>query len=279
MDANLPNLPPTSTATHVRKRGRLGFSEDFRRFFKRGLAALLPTLITLSLLLWIWDLLWNNVGRYILLAIREVLYQLDPIASSVTRINHDWGENSFQNRLIGVSLAILLIYIVGVFVGNLIGRTAWRIAERAVMRIPLIRAIYPAVKQVTDFLLVERKQTFEGSRVVAVHARDPNVWSIGLVTGSGLRRLNEAVSEEMLTVFIPSSPTAFSGYVVVVQRDAVVELPLTVEEAMRLLVSGGVISPEAPLHPDLPAPAPIEEHPASPSPELSGHPTPQLANP
>jgi uncharacterized membrane protein len=145
--------------------------------------------------------------------------------------------------VIGVLLAILLIYVVGVLVGNLIGRTAWRLAERAVMRIPLIRAIYPAVKQVTDFLLAERKQSFEGRRVVAVHARDPNVWSIGLVTGSGLRRLNESVSEEMLTVFIPSSPTAFSGYVVVVSRDAVVELPLTVEEAMRLLVSGGVIAP------------------------------------
>jgi len=113
------------------------------------------------------------------------------------------------------------------------------------MRIPLIRAIYPAVKQVTDFLLAEKKQTFEGSRVVAVHARGPNVWSIGLVTGGGLRPLNEAVSEEMVTVFIPSSPTAFSGYVVVVPRDAVVELPLTVEEAMRMLVSGGVITPQA----------------------------------
>ena len=69
--------------------------------------------------------------------------------------------------------------------------------------------------QVTDFVLAERKQTFEGSRVVAVHARDPDVWSIGLVTGSGLLPLTETVSEEMVTVFIPSSPTAFSGYVVV----------------------------------------------------------------
>src|SRR5262249_51113124 len=84
---------------------------------------------------------------------------------------------------------------------------------------------------------------FEESRVVAVHARDPNVWSIGLVTGSGLRPLSEMVGGEMVTVFIPSSPTAFSGYVVVVSRDAVVELPLKVEEAMRLLVSGGVVAP------------------------------------
>ena len=73
-----------------------------------------------------------------------------------------WSEDSFKNRVIGVLLAILLIYIVGVFVGNLIGRTAWRLAERAVMRVPLIRAIYPAVKQVTDFLLAEQEAHVRG---------------------------------------------------------------------------------------------------------------------
>ena len=247
----------------------------------RGLAALLPTLITVSLLLWVWDLLWNNVGRYILLLIQEIWIRVEPTVP-LTRVRFEWSGDSFKNRLIGVLLAILLIYIVGVFVGNLIGRTAWRLAERAVMRIPLIRAIYPAVKQVTDFLLAERKQSFEGSRVVAVHARDPNVWSIGLVTGSGLRRLNEAVSEEMLTVFIPSSPTAFSGYVVVVSREAVVELPLTVEEAMRLLVSGGVIAPtEKPAGPPMPLAdvEPVDEQDAaSPAPPQHSA-AAQLANP
>ena len=74
---------------------------------------------------------------------------------------------------------------------------------------------------------------------------EQGIWSIGLVTGGGLRPLSEATGEEMVTVFVPSTPTAFSGYVLVVPRDAVVELPLTVEEAMRLLVSGGVIVPGA----------------------------------
>jgi uncharacterized membrane protein len=247
-----PTHPPQAAS-------RASFSEDFRRFFVRGLAALLPTLITISLLIWIWDLLWNNVGRFILMLIQEIWVRLEPTVP-LTKVRFEWSEDSFKNRIIGVLLAILLIYIVGVFVGNLIGRTAWRLAERAVMRVPLIRAIYPAVKQVTDFLLAEKKQTFEGSRVVAVHARDPNVWSIGLVTGSGLHPLNEAMSEEMVTVFIPSSPTAFSGYVVVVPRDAIVEMPLTVEEAMRLLVSGGVISPQQlPAHV---APATLSVEPA-----------------
>jgi uncharacterized membrane protein len=142
-------------------------------------------------------------------------------------------------------LAILLVYIVGVFVGNLIGRTTWRLAEMAVMRIPLVRAIYPAVKQVTDFVLADRGHSqFAASRVVAVEPHEKGIWSIGLVTGpGGLKPLNDAVGREMVTVFVPSSPTAFSGYVLVVPRESVIELPLDVEEAMRLLISGGVVSP------------------------------------
>ena len=66
------------------------------------------------------------------------------------------------------------------------------------------------------------------------------IWSIGLVTGEGIRSLSEKTGQEMVTVFVPSSPTAVAGYVLVVPRASAVELPLTVEEAMRLLITGGV---------------------------------------
>jgi uncharacterized membrane protein len=81
-------------------------------------------------------------------------------------------------------------------------------------------------------------------RVVAIEPHAKGIWSVGLVTGGGLRPLSESVGQDMVTVFIPSTPTAFTGYVVVVPRETLVELPLTVEEAMRLLVSGGVIEPD-----------------------------------
>jgi uncharacterized membrane protein len=118
------------------------------------------------------------------------------------------------------------------------------VAELAVMRVPLVRAIYPSVKQVTDWLLSEHTTQFQGSRVVAVQPHAKGIWSVGLVTGTGLGALQDAVGQEMVTVFVPSSPTAFSGYVLVVPRESVVDLPLTVEDAMRLLISGGVIAPQ-----------------------------------
>jgi uncharacterized membrane protein len=227
---------------------RLSFFDDFRRFFQRGLAAVLPTLITLWLLLWVWNFLWNNIGLHIMQGIRWV-WLMGSINGKIpftppALIGRQLNDDDFGTRALGVGLAILLIYIVGVFVGNLLGRTAWRLAEIAVMKIPLVRAIYPAVKQVTDFLLSERTAQFQGSKVVAVEPHEKGIWSVGLVTGSGLRPLSDATGREMITVFVPSSPTAFSGYVLVVPRESVIELPMKVEEAMRLLVSGGVISPE-----------------------------------
>ena len=240
---------PADVAAPPQRRHRIGFGEDFRRFFLRGIAALLPTLITLWLLVWVWDFLWGNLGRHIIWGIKQIWFALAEAGLVATEpaayISWYWREELVRTRVVGVLLALVLIYVIGVFVGHFIGRTMWRLAEMIVMKVPLVRAIYPAVKQVTDFLLTERKGQFHASRVVAVQPHEQGIWSIGLVTGSGIAPLEKAVGEEMVTVFVPSTPTAFSGYVLVVPRRSVVELPLTVEEAMRLLLTGGVVTPPA----------------------------------
>jgi uncharacterized membrane protein len=223
-DAN--SLPPARPA-------RVTFAQDFKQFFIGGLAALLPTLITLWLLVWAWNFLWESIGIHVIVAIK---WLYPGVAARLT-------SDDFWTKLLGVVLSMILVYIVGIFAGNLIGRTFWKLGERLVMKIPIIRAIYPAVKQVTDFVLANRGHQFDFSRVVAVQPHEKGIWSIGLVTGAGLGPVSERTGEEMVTVFVPSSPTAFSGYVLVVPRSGVIELPLTVEEAMRLLVSGGVVTP------------------------------------
>jgi uncharacterized membrane protein len=231
---------------------RSHFGEDFRRFFLRGLAALMPTLITLWLLIKVWDFLWESLGQYIIWFISWVWLMLVKSNLAPPREpgeikSYFWHlqEARFPVKVLGVVLAVVLVYIVGLIVGNLIGRTLWKLGENALFRIPLIRAIYPAVKQVTDFVLSDKKSQFTASRVVAVEPHANGIWSIGLVTGPGVRALGQPAGKEMLTVFVPSSPTAFSGYVLVVPREVVVDLPLTVEQAMRILVSGGVIDPNS----------------------------------
>jgi uncharacterized membrane protein len=246
-----------------KRRERLGFGEDFRRFFVRGAATLLPTLITLWLLVKIWQFLWEALGQHIIYVIGLIWHAMGDEPYGF--IGRYWVSHPVLTNVIGVLLAILLVYIVGVFVGNLLGRTLWRLAETGVMRIPLVRAIYPAVKQVTDFLLSDRSGQFSASRVVAVQPHEGGIWSLGLLTGTAIDRLSKLAGDEMVTVFIPSTPTAFTGYVVVVPRQQIVELPLSVEEAMRVLISGGVLTPTSPARMQLRA----DEEPAKP-PALAG---------
>jgi uncharacterized membrane protein len=225
------------------RRQRVSFGEDFRTFFLRGLAALLPTLITLWLLVKIWDFLWESLGRHLLWVVKRLHWYFTQPFSQWGDVDRFWElRHPWLGAAIGVGLAMILVYTVGLLVGNLIGRTFWKLGETLLMRIPIIRAIYPAVKQVTDFVLQEKNQ-LQLSHVVAVQPHEKGIWSIGLITGAGIRALSDAAGTEMVSVFIPSSPTAFSGYVLMVPRGSVVELPLSVEEAMRLLVSGGVIAP------------------------------------
>jgi uncharacterized membrane protein len=242
-------LPEESTPPESRPpRKRVGFAEDFRRFFVSGMAALLPTLITIWLLFKLWDFLWEGLGQHIIGGIKLLwasmaeagLVRYEPYGY----IGRYWSSNAIHTRVVGVLLAVLAVYIVGVLAGNFIGRTFYRLAESAVMRIPLVRAVYPAVKQVTDFILTNRGNRFASSHVVAVQPHEQGIWSIGLITGGGIKPLSDAVGEDVVTVFVPSTPTAFSGYMLVVPRNRVVELPMKVEEAMRLLVSGGVIAPD-----------------------------------
>ncbi|HRK31462.1 MAG TPA: DUF502 domain-containing protein [Tepidisphaeraceae bacterium] len=225
---------------------RKTFTSDFRRFFVSGLKTLLPTLITIWLVMWVWNFLWDSIGRHIIWGIKIAQYHLGGPTAQWGHIDRFWDQRlpGWATQLIGVLLAVILVYLVGLLVGNLIGRTFWKVGEAAVMRIPVVRAIYPPVKQVTDFFLTDKRANqFAGRQVVAIQPHENGIWTIGLVTGAGPQPLGGG--EEMLSVFCPNSPAAFSGYLMVVPRKSIIQLPLTVEEAMRLFISGGVIIPDA----------------------------------
>ena len=271
--------------------------DDFRRFFLRGLAALVPTLLTFAILVWAYTLVNDYVGIYItkgMLALCRSINEApapwvvdeeqDPIKYGTPIDEWDqWGARltiehkainnpallrqnvpaaarktaldarnralweiafrKFKLYLIGFLIAIILVYFVGFFLASFIGRTSWRAAEGLLGRVPVVRAIYPNVKQVTDFLLSDRKVEYSG--VVAIEYPRKGVWSLALRTGSPMKRVQEASSEELVTVFVPSSPTPITGYVVQVPRKDVIDLNMTIDEALRFTISAGVIKPGA----------------------------------
>jgi len=222
-----------------------GFVSDFKRFFLRGLAAVLPTLLTLMVIVYVFKFVNTYIGQYIntgVLAVFKQFYaESDPstgVGMTGENIETIWHKYFWW---VGLFLAVVAIYIFGRFVASYIGRFIWRFAERAIRSLPLIGGIYPHIKQVTDFALSERKLEF--SRVVAVEYPRKGVWSVGLVTGGGMRMLQEVSDSTLLTVFIPSSPTPFTGYTITVRREEVIDLAMSIDDALRFTISGGVIMP------------------------------------
>ena len=140
-------------------------------------------------------------------------------------------------------IAVLIVCIVGALLASVVGRSLWRMVENFIMNTPLLNRVYPYVKQITDFVLTQEEQKKMFSRVVAVEYPREGIWSIGFVTGSGIKKVVDNVKKEFLTILIPTSPTPFTGFVIMVPKKQTIELEMTVEEALRFTVSAGVIAP------------------------------------
>ena len=227
-----------------------GFVGDFRRFFLRGLAAMLPALLTVMIIVWVLQFVDIHVGAHVNSLVKWIVFQWISVAGghglawvspkeAADHLNPTW--ELWHLNGIGFFLSFVLIYVFGRFVASILGRVMWRGIEQSFFRLPIVKQIYPSVKQVTDFLLTERKMAF--SRVVAVEYPRKGIWSLGLVTNEGMRTLRDALGQDLVTVFVPSSPTPVTGYTITVQRSEVIDLPLSIDDALRLTVSGGVIMP------------------------------------
>jgi uncharacterized membrane protein len=152
-----------------------------------------------------------------------------------------WAAHWYMN-VIGLVVAIVAVYVAGRMLGGYLGRQGYRHVERLITSVPVFKQVYPSVKQVVDFLFAEnRAERF--SRVVVCEYPRKGVWVMGFATGPAFKRVEDIIGESV-TVFIPSTPGTITGYTAVVPRADVVELPITVDEAIRFAVSGGVLVPD-----------------------------------
>jgi uncharacterized membrane protein len=142
---------------------------------------------------------------------------------------------------VGFVVAVGVVFLFGFLASGFVGRRLIAQIEHGLFGIPVVRAIYPYAKQVVDFFFSEesRKKSFTG--VVAVPYPHRDSYSLAFSVGEGLPEVNEKLGGRTVTCFIPSSPTPFTGYAVFVREDLVVRLPITVDQAIRFVVSGGVL--------------------------------------
>ncbi|MCH2133072.1 MAG: DUF502 domain-containing protein [Phycisphaerales bacterium] len=262
----------------------------FRRFFLRGLAVVLPATLTLWVLVQAYLWIDRSIAEPINSSIRYSLIQLYghwPAAGEATGVIpspeelvslrteaglpiddntqdadlifeyqaatvNSWWEEHFLVRMIGLVVAISAVYVAGRLVGGLVGRAAYRWFERLLTSLPVIKKIYAWIKQIVDFLFGNQDKKMKFNRVVAAEYPRRGIWSVGFQTGESMKSLS-AKSADSVTVFIPSSPTPFTGYTITIPRKDIIELPISVEEAIGFAISGGVLRPPSERISPLPA--------------------------
>lgn len=252
----------------------------FKGYFLRGLAVLLPSILTIWIFVWGYNFIQQNISVHInrglvrlivLVAEKHIDMTFEEAKAYLRATKPELAEGEMELRaklpevrraakirklertwvnghgsIAGFVVAVIAVGMLGAILASVVGKTLWRTVERFMTGTPILRKVYPYVKQVTDFLLAhEQNDKMPFSRVVAVEYPRKGIWSLGLVTGSGIRRVVESNRREFLTVLIPTSPTPFTGFVIMVPRKQTMDLDLTIEEAFRFLISGGVIAPGA----------------------------------
>lgn len=157
---------------------------------------------------------------------------------------------------LGLVLAIVVLLGTGMALTNIAGRRLVNYWESVLARIPLVRSIYSGVKKVSETLLMPSGKSFR--RVLLVEYPRKGIWSLGFQTSSDLGEVQEKTGKQVLGVFVPTTPNPTSGFIVLVPADEVVELEMSVDEAIRMIISLGVVVPQWPRPPGAPLAPPVD---------------------
>ena len=216
-------------------------TERCKSYFLRGLAVLLPTILTIGIFVWGYTFINEHISSHIAEWIQNIVRYAAGDEFVDKRLDYRWMQLVFS--ISGFLVALFAVVVVGALLASVVGKTLWKLVENFIMNTPVLKRVYPYVKQITDFFFTTEQQKKLFSKVVAVEYPRKGIWSMGFVTGTGLEKVNIEIKKEVLTIFIPTSPTPFTGFVIMVPKRQVIELEMSVEEALRFSVSGGVVTP------------------------------------
>jgi uncharacterized membrane protein len=143
---------------------------------------------------------------------------------------------------VGIVILVLFLTLVGFLAANYLGRMAVRIGEGILSRTPVIRSFYAAVKQIFETVLSKQTQSFR--EVVMVEYPRKEAWALGFVIGRAPPEIQSKVAEEVFSVFVPTMSFT-SGYLIFVPRRDMTRVEMSIEEALKMIVSGGIVVPPA----------------------------------
>jgi uncharacterized membrane protein len=196
-----------------------------RKYFITGLLVLVPLAITL----WVLNLIVGTLDQSLLL--------LPP----------QWRPElllGFHLPGVGTILTLVIIFITGLVTRNFIGNRLLMMWELILQRIPVVNSIYSSVKQVSDTLLSSSGNAFR--KALLVQYPREGVWTIAFQTGVPGGDVKKHLSGDYVSVYVPTTPNPTSGFFLMLKREDTIELDMSVDEALKYIVSMGVVAPPAP---------------------------------
>ena len=198
--------------------------KKLKRIFLTGLAVVIPAGLTIYILSFIMGIMDN------LLRVIPLHYQPD---------------NLFGIHIpgLGAIVTVILIFVCGLVTRSYLGNRLVRFGEHLVGKIPFVRSVYQAIKRIADSLFMDKAQSFKS--VVMVEYPRCGVYSIGFVTGTPNEEIQNVIGQKSpcVGVFMPLALTPTTGFFIMVPRDELIELSMTVEEAFTLIISAGIVTP------------------------------------
>ena len=200
-----------------------GLIARLRMYFFTGVVVTAPIGITLWLLWLVVDLF----DRAVVPLIPDAYNPSDILGTNVPGV--------------GIVIVLILVTLVGGLFANVAGRFLFRFGERLVARVPVVRTVYGVLKQIFDAVLAQSADAFR--EVVLIEYPRRGIWVIGFVTSPTKGEVQRVMDEEMVNLFLPTTPNPTSGFLLFVPRKDVIPLDMSVEEGVKLVISGGIVSP------------------------------------
>lgn len=185
-------------------------------------------------------LVWMPLG-ITFLVIRAIVGLLDKTLLLIPEMYRPETLLGFNIPGLGVALAIILVLVTGMIVANFLGKrliVAW---EKFLARIPLVRSLYAAIKQIMEAVLATDAQSFR--KVLLIEYPRKGLWSLAFMTSDNLGEVQAKTTGEVMSVFIPTTPNPTSGFIIMVPKDDVIELDMAVEDGLKMIISLGVAVP------------------------------------
>ena len=213
---------PTPSSIPLPPPGGTPAPAKLRSYFVTGLLIWVPLVITL----WVLNVIVSTMDQ----SLQLLPAQLQPEKVLGLRVPG-----------LGMVLTLLVIFVTGLLTRNFVGQSLVKFWEGFLERIPIVRSIYSSVKQVSDTVLSPNGQAFR--KALLVQYPRQGVWTIAFQTGSPADEIRAAVPHDMVSVYVPTTPNPTSGFFLMIPRSEAIELRMSVDEALKYVVSMGVVAP------------------------------------